>query len=316
MNVIISNQQDNIINSLSIEVIKSLQGEFEVDDIINTFSNFFFSRMIIDVTALKNYTDIVTYQKLSIGLPVDKIILVVPSQTEVASDMFLSKLISLGYYNFTTNMDGVIYLLDHPNSYRDVAHIHQLDTAPTPVIMTPGGMGVGRLILGLKNVTSSAGATTLAYLMYKELVQHQGMDAIAVEVNKRDFSYFNDPNLVSTTTAELANTLLKNQSHSIILVDLNDAAPDVCGDVIYLVEPSIIKMNKLIKRDRSVFNGLRGKKIVLNKTMINSGDVKTFEREAGIKVFHTMPAIDDRTRSEAVMELLGKLGIISYYNNK
>ena len=32
----------------------------------------------------------------------------------------------MGIYNFTRNKEGILYLLDHPNSYRDVAHIHQL----------------------------------------------------------------------------------------------------------------------------------------------------------------------------------------------
>ena len=113
MNVIISNQQDNILSGLNIEVIKSIQGEFDVNDIVASFSNFFFSRMILDVTALLDYTNIVTYQKLSIGLPTDKIILLLPSQTVVSSNEFLSKLISMGYYNFTTNLEGLVYLIDH-----------------------------------------------------------------------------------------------------------------------------------------------------------------------------------------------------------
>ena len=60
MNVIISNQLDNITAGLNIEIIKALNGEFEADELINTFSNFFFSRMILDVTALKDYTNIIT----------------------------------------------------------------------------------------------------------------------------------------------------------------------------------------------------------------------------------------------------------------
>ena len=75
MNVVIYNQQDNIINGLNIEISKAIKGEFKVEDIIKTFSNYFFSRMILDVTALDNYNDIKNYQKLSIGLPTDKIIL-------------------------------------------------------------------------------------------------------------------------------------------------------------------------------------------------------------------------------------------------
>ena len=121
MNVIIYNQQDNIIDGLNIEVMKSIKGEFKVDEIINTFSNYFFSRMIIDVTALEDYTDINTYRKLSIALPVDKIILLIPSQTEVATNIFLSRLISMGYYNFTTN-SGCFH-------FKNLAH-HMIRASP------------------------------------------------------------------------------------------------------------------------------------------------------------------------------------------
>ena len=316
MNVIISNQQDNILSGLDIEVIKSIQGEFEVDDIVSSFSNFFFSRMIIDVTALKDYNNILTYQKLSIGLPVDKIILLLPSQTQVSTNEFLSKLISMGYYNFTSNLEGINYLLDHPNSYKDVAHIHQLETAaPAPVVVAGGGVAQ-KVILGIKNVTDDAGATTLAYLIYKELTEKCGISCTAIETNKRDFMYFNDQNLVSIGSNELANALLKNASSDVIVVDLNDCNEEVCADVIYLVEPSIIKMNKLMKKDRTIFERLKGKKIVLNKCLLSSSDIKEFEREIGSKVFHVMSPFDDRGKDNGVRELLAKLGIVAFDSKK
>ena len=41
--------------------------------------------------ALENGDDILTYQKLSIGLPIDNIILLIPPSSPVANNMFLSK---------------------------------------------------------------------------------------------------------------------------------------------------------------------------------------------------------------------------------
>ena len=316
MNVIISNQLDNITDSLNIEVIKSLKGEFEADELINTFANFFFSRMVLDVTALKDYTNIIVYQKLSIGLPVDKIILLLPSQSEVSGNAFLSKLISMGYYNFTTNLEGVEYLLQTPNSYRDVAHIHQIQEPTGPVIVESSNNGGRKIVLGIKNVTESAGATTLTYMMYKELTEHRGVNALAIEVNKRDFMYFGDNSLVSTTRNELANILLKSQQYDVILVDLNDCEGDICGDVLYLVEPTIIKMSKINKKDRLAFSRLRGQKIVLNKCLLSKSDVKQFESEAGGRLFYVMPPMDDRIRQPNISELLGKLGIIAYKPKK
>ena len=116
MNVLVVNKQEDVISALNIEVIKTLRGVFDADEIISTFTNFYFARMIIDVTALKDYEDVAIYQKLSIGLPIDKVILLIPSSSAAANNYFLSKLISMGYYNFTTNGDGVKYLLTNPNS--------------------------------------------------------------------------------------------------------------------------------------------------------------------------------------------------------
>ena len=75
MNVIVSNKNANLLNSLDVDVIKSINGEFPVDDIINTFSNFFFNRMFLDVTAIKDYMNINNIQKLSMNIEMDKVIL-------------------------------------------------------------------------------------------------------------------------------------------------------------------------------------------------------------------------------------------------
>ena len=55
MNVIISNKYTSLLNELDIDVIKKLEGQYDVDDIINQFKNFFFQRMILDITAIKDY---------------------------------------------------------------------------------------------------------------------------------------------------------------------------------------------------------------------------------------------------------------------
>ena len=65
MDTVISNKYSSILNELNIEVSKKLEGEFEVDEIINTFKNFFFNKMFLDITAIKNYKDLTNLQKLS-----------------------------------------------------------------------------------------------------------------------------------------------------------------------------------------------------------------------------------------------------------
>ena len=324
MNVLVVNQQENILSPLNIEIIKTLRGTFTADELISTFTNFFFARMIIDITALQNQEDIVTYQKLSIGLPIDKIILLIPANSPVANNYFLSKLISMGYYNFTTNGDGVMYLLNTPNTYKEVAHLHQPEVPVTPMMPQPQQpmmpqlnqpmapsvpMHSGIRTLGVKDVTDGAGATSLIYMMKKEL-EAQNLSVVALEVEKREFAFFKESNMISTDKHSIAQEIMKAAGVNYILVDLNDYEEPICDDVIYLIEPSVIKLNKLMLRDRTVFSRLKGKKVIINKSILSQGDVKEFSQEAGIKLFYVLPPLNDRERSRDVYELLAHLGML------
>jgi len=233
----------------------------------------------------------------------------------------------MGIYNFTTNLDGVNYLLQNPNTYRDVAHLHQIDegsgTGSAPVVAPVGGgdgttvinniVNGGSYILGIKNLTDHAGATMLTYMLKQELIKI-GKSVVAIEVDKRDFMYINDKELVSTTKDALASELLKYRNASVVLVDLNsEGATSVCSDVIYLVEPSTIKLNKMMRRDRKVFEKLKGKKIVLAKSLLNMQDITEFEYEAKTKVFFNLPPMDERQNNSTVLQdLLNRLGISTY----
>ena len=317
MNVIISNEQQETLANLNIEIIKTVNGVYTADDIIEMFSNFFFGRMVFDVTALDGYKDPKSFQKLSIALAVEKIILLLPNIPECNSPNYISKLISMGFYNFTTNLDGINYLLSNPNSYRDVAHLHQLESTvvmqPGSGNASPGNVGTGTSIIAIKNLTDHAGATTLTHLLKKELAK-MGYAVTAIEVNKRDFVYLNDKELVSTTSDNLATELLRYRSSQVVLVDANDHSNlDLCSDIIYLFEPSFIKLNRLMMKDRKVFDRFKGNKIVLNKCALSSTDVAELEYEARVKFFYTIPSIDDRRdNSEVLQGLLAKLGL-GYY---
>ena len=328
MNVIISNERQAELASLDIEVIKSINGTFEADELIQMFSNFFFGRMVLDLTALKNYRDIRNLQKFSMSLDVEKIIVLLPDTPECLAPQFLSRLISMGIYNFTTNLDGVNYLLQNPNTYRDVAHLHQIDDSDgtgggVAPIVTPVGnndgttlvsniVSGGSYILGIKNLTDHAGSTMLTYLLKKELVS-LGRSVVAMEVGRKDFLYINDKELVSTTKDGLAAELLKYRNASVVLVDLNDGDTNLCSDVIYLVEPSSMKLNKMMRRDSKVFEKLKGKKIVLAKSMLTLQDITEFEYEAKTKIFFNLPPMDERQDNSSVLQdLLNRLGISTY----
>ena len=335
MNVLIVNQQENIISPLNIEIIKTLRGTFSSDEIIGTFTNFFFARMIIDITALQNSEDFATYQKLSVGLPIDKIILLIPPNSVVANNYFLSKLISMGFYNFTTNGDGIMYLLNTPNTYKEVAHLHQIGAMPedsNQMVQQPsynGGMNnqyvpnvptapvAGPMnnnfnvkSLGVVNVTNSAGASSLIYMMKKELEETFNMSVLAIEVEKRDFAFFRENNMISVQKSSLAREIMQAVGYGCVLVDLNDYDDPVCSDTLYLIEPSVIKLNKLMMKDRTIFSKLKGKKVIINRSTLSEADIREFAMEAGIDIFYVIPPLNDRERSRIIADFLRHLGIV------
>lgn len=326
MNVIVSNERREMLSELNIEVIKSVNGVFSADELVEMFGNFFFGRMILDITAVQNYQDAKNLQKISMSLDVEKIVVVLPENDPIClQPQFLSRMISMGIYNFTTNLDGINYLLANPNTYRDVAHLHQIDvqaTVPQAAVATGSAPVVSAdmqnlmvsgssFILGVKNMSDHAGATTLIYMLRKALATF-GIDNLAIEVTKRDFIYFNDKGMLSVSKQDLATELLKHRTVPVILIDLNDCEDvDVCTDVIYLLETSSLKLNRLMVRDRRVFEKMRGKKIVLSQSLLTQKDVLEFEYESKSKIFHTLPPLDERAdNSEVLGELLRKLGVI------
>lgn len=314
MNVIIANEAKAMLSTLDIDVIKSVDGIHTADEIVEMFKNFFYARMILDITAIKDYNDITNIQKISIGLDADKIILLLPNNEASTSSSYLSKIISMGIYNFTTTVDGIKYFLEHPNTYKDVAHIQQLNDLSTTINEK---VVAGSRIIGIKNVTDHAGSTTLIYMLKKELEQSYGMSVVAIEVNKHDFSYFNSSNMVSIDDEHLMTEIVKHNDVAIILIDLNDSSNEgACSDVLYLIEPSSIKLNKLMRRNRRVFEELRGRKIILNKSLLSNSDIMDFEYEGKTKVFYNIPPLNDRVKNPVLSDFLSKIGLINKTSEK
>lgn len=308
MNVIVANQYKNELSNLDVDVIKNITGEFDADELVAMFKNFFFDKMILDITAIKNYKNLEVIQKLAMGLSAEKLILVIPDE-ECSSSAYLSSIISMGIYNFTNNVNAVKQLIEHPNSYKDVAEIQQLNASS---VIASSQQSSGKKIIGVKNVTEHAGATTLIYMMKKELSNIYGNGVCALEINRRDFSYFNEKNMYSIGEGELAEKVKSLSNCSIIFIDLNDCQDvSICTDIIYLMEPSTLQLNKMVRKNRKVFEKLNGKKIILNKSMLNNKDVGDFEYESNSKIFYNLPALDERKKNDSVNDLLFRLGLLS-----
>lgn len=318
MNVIVSNRYETSLKTLNIDVIKTVAGEFEARQLVSMFQNFFFQRMILDITAIVNYKDIQNIQTLSISLDMDKVILLLDDSIEVNSPTYISQLISIGIYNFAKNLEEVQYLLEHPNTYRDVAHLHhlnennlQINQGTTLESKKENNLQINSpKIIGIKSITKQAGATTLIYMLVKQLQKKHSV--LALEINKRDFMYFNEKSMVSISDSDLKNVLNQNISKDFILLDLNESnqAISLCNDVIYLIEPSIIKLHKMMFINPNILKKLENKKIVLNQSLLTEKDVKDFESESNLNVFFNLPPIDERKNDFPILEqLIFKLGL-------
>ena len=324
MNFIVSNKYKEIIDTVNIEVIKKIEGEYSAEELGNAFKNFYFQRMILDITAIKDYKDIDNIRKLSVMIDMDKVILLLDDSEESSDPKYLSKLVSMKIYNFTKNAEGILYLYNHPNSYRDVAYIQQIEDVKMNVsdsTTTSEGTVIikenhGARVIGIKNVTKQSGSTTLAYMMKKKLSEKY--KAMAIEIDKNDFMYFNEQNMISVKASDLGNTIQKNRDIAeVIIVDLNNSNLfDLCDDVLYLVEPSVIKLNKLMLIDRASLTKLKNKKVILNQSLLEPKDILDFEYEAKVKVFYNLAPLDERDKvNRPLLAFLIKLGFDRMVDN-
>ena len=319
MNVIVSNKNEGLLNSLDVDVIKSINGEFDADEISQTFSNFFFNRMFLDITALKNFKETATIQKLSMNLEMDKVIFLLDA-TLMNDHVFLSKLISMGIYNFANTKESLLYLYNHPNSYKDVAHIHQLNVntndnydtndKKSRFLKNNDESSISSFrnakVIGFKGLTAGCGATTLVYMLKKYLSDRNYV--VALEVNKNDFGFFNEKDMYSVNQNNLLAAINKFGNATYILVDINNGNLDVCDEVVYMIEPSIIKLNKMMLINKNIFDKLMDKKIILNKSLLSAKDVSDFEYESHSKISFNVPPLNDRDPNGVVLqELIDKL---------
>lgn len=312
MDTVISNKYSGVLNELNIEVSKKLEGEYTVDEIISQFKNFFFNKMFLDITAIKDYKDLTNLQKLSMSIDMDKVILLLDKDDNISdSEPFLAKLVNMGIYNFTKDQNSLMYLYNNPNVYRDVAYLQKIEPSENNNTTTVSSHSVSdKRIIGIKNITDSAGATSLIYMLKKVLSNYYSV--MALEVDKRDFTYFKDQDTLTVKDDEINNIISRYNSIDIFLLDLNKSDKEyLCTDVLYLVEPSILKLNKLAMINPKVINDIKGKKVVLNKSLLSDSEIADFEVETRIKVYYNIPPLNDKKDNSAVLSpLLEKLGYI------
>ena len=74
MNVIVGNERMDELATLDVDVIKSINGVFDSAEIVSIFKNFYFNKMILDATSVRDYLNINNIQKIANELNANKII--------------------------------------------------------------------------------------------------------------------------------------------------------------------------------------------------------------------------------------------------
>lgn len=163
-------------------------------------------------------------------------------------------------------------------------------------------------IIGFKNVTSHAGTTTIIFLLKKMLQNKFGKKVLAIEVETDDLKYYQEEDMISVSKDKLKNSIASSDAE-IVLVDINNytGEKDYFTDIIYLVEPSIIKLNKLMINDSYAFRSLDGKKIILNQSFLSNSEASAFAKEAGVDVFMNIPTLNDRINNDQIAKLINNI---------
>ncbi|MDD4796119.1 MAG: hypothetical protein PHG03_06205, partial [Bacilli bacterium] len=257
-----------------------------------------------------------------------KIIILLNDSKVINSNSFLGILVENGYYNFTRNAAGINYLLDNPNQYEDVkkyvnpsSSINELNPSygvdnymeETKTFNENNDAfekkNKKQKIIGVQNITDHAGATTLTYMLVKQLKLNYSVKGI--EMNKQDFVYFRDADLTLCTSIDDLKLKFKEYTNiDIIVIDLNSFDAYVyCDEILYLVDPGLIKLNKLIKKDNNIYLKVKNGKVILNRSAIKDEEIPTIEFETKFKIFYNMPNFNDRKERIQIIDiLLYKLG--------
>lgn len=317
MNVVTANENKGIIDRLDIDIIKRIDGQFELRELLSKFVNLYFNKMIIDITSIKDYQDLDVIKQLSQSVDPSRVIIILNNDPIVNSQFYMSNLIACGFYNFTRNFEGVKFLYNTPNTYDNVKHLvmseeeikkqnEEYIESHTVVVND-----TNRQIIGFINLTNHAGSTSLVNMCVRQL-NANGYQAIGLEMFRQDLLYYHDSNLSACFNRnDLENKLRLYEDVNAIFIDLNEfnEADRFCDKVIYIIEPSYVMLTKLLKKNKNSFAEHKDDLILLNKSFVNDQEIPDFEYESKLKVFFNLPPLNDRNKNlEPINEFLRKLG--------
>lgn len=318
MNIIVTNKYRDLIYSTNIEILKELNGEYKVSQIANSFNSIFYKKIIIDATAIQDFPKESVLKELSKSFDMDKLILFLPPDNPPPKK-FLSFLVSLNIYNFTDNARGLSELVQKSNTIDNVKEYSKTENVEQNIVHDEKEDDLysnnGRIVLGITNIEKNTYSAKFIYMLKTEL-ESLGKRVLVLEVDKKNFAFYRAEDMISISNNQLNNRLNDSFGYDIVLIDSDNTLENVCNDVIYLLDPSLWEVNKLVFSDRMIFQKLKGKKIIFVNSLLSDQDVDQFAKEANISVYYNIPPLNDRKNNKELDKLFTKLGIISQVNEK
>ena len=318
MNIIVTNKYRDLIYSTNIEILKELNGVYKVSQIANSFNSIFYKKIIIDATAIQDFPKESVLKELAKTFDMDKLILFLPPDNPPPKK-FLSFLVSLNIYNFTDNIRGLSELVQRSNTIENVKEYSKTENVEQNIVKDEKEDDLysnnGRIVLGITNIEKNTYSAKFIYMLKTEL-ESLGKRVLVLEVDKKNFAFYRAEDMISISNNQLNNRLNDSFGYDIVLIDSDNTLENVCNDVIYLLDPSLWEVNKLIFFDRMIFQKLKGKKIIFVNSLLSDQEVDQFAKEANISVYYNIPPLNDRKNNKELDKLLTKLGIISQVNEK
>lgn len=318
MNVIVANKYISLFNGSNIQIMKAVTGVYKVSEIVNYFKGMYYQKLIIDATALSDFPKQEVLRELASRFDTEKIILFLPPDDPPPAS-FLSFLVSISIYNFTDNINGVMQLINQSNTYENIKKYvatdntkkKDADTFNDDFNLNKLEYDNGCIILGLKNVTKGIASTQLAYTLKKNLEGIYHKRVAIIEIDKTNLATYNEKNTFSISANRVKEFLSTIDKYDVVLVDLGENGKfSACSDILYIVDPSLYRINELMFANRRAFDVLKGKKVILYNNLLNEKDINLFTKEAGISIYFALPPLNDRIINPVLNNLLYKLGLI------
>ena len=66
----------------------------------------------------------------------------------------------------------------------------------------------------------------------------------------------------------------------------------------------------MLRKNKNILETLKNEKVILNKCILSNEDIATFEYETKLKVYYSLPPLDERQKDLAeIKKFLSKIGL-------